>query len=736
MSRFFPPQRNFSSLSVKDLLEAREAYHVHLAHLENVVATAIGRYRIRKQDPDTEKPDQWRPRTNAPRRTLANTVVRKWSWPCLLVFVDKWLTEEDLRREPDQVVPRVLYLPDGRVVPTCVILAERQPATAPPLLNLTFPADLAGGGYPIFTEVQGQQHLGSLGCLVTDGDTVFALTNRHVTGQVRFEQSAREVLTMVRGQRQRIGISHGLQIGKKPFQDTYPGWPVSRALCNLDAGLIRIDDVSSWTAQVFGIGELDDPVDLNTDTISMDLIGCPVRAFGGASGELRGEIHGLFYRYKSIGGFDYVSDLLIGPRDENSPLDTLPGDSGTVWFFDPPESSKAAKVNGGAGRRARQFRPIALQWGGHNFVDAGGKQAMRFALATCLSTICRELDLDIVRDWNIGHSEYWGKLGHYKIGAKACELLSSAKLKKLLLGNQNAIAFDDQAIAGGQLKKIDPAGFVPLADVPDLVWRASRRKDEGNHFADMDEPGKGEFENRTLLDLCRNQANVEIELWNRFYDSLSIGFKRGALPFRVWQIYNDMVRFVSEGKVPEFVCAAGVLAHYVGDTCQPLHISRLHHGRPGHPEEVNVHSVYETTMLDRFAIDLVAGVNQKLGGKKARPRVKGGKASAVAVIKLMKNTVRKLPPIDVITAFNGASGRDRVPHMWAVLGGRTTSCLAEGCLALATLWESAWKEGRGNRIKNSQLGTVDRATLKKLYNTNAFLEAFRLEDPKFATALA
>ena len=52
----FPPKRDFSSLSVRDLLEARDAYHVHLAHLANVIATAIGRYRIRLGDWYEEHP--------------------------------------------------------------------------------------------------------------------------------------------------------------------------------------------------------------------------------------------------------------------------------------------------------------------------------------------------------------------------------------------------------------------------------------------------------------------------------------------------------------------------------------------------------------------------------------------------------------------------------------------------------------------------------------------------------
>jgi hypothetical protein len=46
----FPPKRDYASLSVRDLIEARDAYHLHLSHLTNVTATAIGRYRIHKDD--------------------------------------------------------------------------------------------------------------------------------------------------------------------------------------------------------------------------------------------------------------------------------------------------------------------------------------------------------------------------------------------------------------------------------------------------------------------------------------------------------------------------------------------------------------------------------------------------------------------------------------------------------------------------------------------------------------
>ena len=52
---FDPYSRHYASLSVKDLLDAREASHVQFSHSSNVFATAIGLYRIREGDPDEKK---------------------------------------------------------------------------------------------------------------------------------------------------------------------------------------------------------------------------------------------------------------------------------------------------------------------------------------------------------------------------------------------------------------------------------------------------------------------------------------------------------------------------------------------------------------------------------------------------------------------------------------------------------------------------------------------------------
>src|SRR3954466_5209513 len=117
--RVFPPRRDYASLSIKDLLDAREAYHVYLSSLDNVLATAIGRYYIHEKDwyathpPDVRRPEGVGRITTA--KTLLNSIIRPWSWPAVIVFVKQWESVEALG---PNAVPRTLYLPDGRVVPT------------------------------------------------------------------------------------------------------------------------------------------------------------------------------------------------------------------------------------------------------------------------------------------------------------------------------------------------------------------------------------------------------------------------------------------------------------------------------------------------------------------------------------------------------------------------------------------------------------------------------------------
>jgi len=728
----FDPQK----LTLTDLMEARDAYHAQLANLPNVVGTALGRYRIRHRDNDEKRRREgWTRYPRAPERTLANSSVKSWSWPCVLVFVSKWRTRDEQGETYDEMVPNWLHLPGGiKKIPTCVIYAPRQlrPDYSP--TTLAFPSGLHGGGYPVLTVEQGQERVASLGCLVSDGQAVYGLTNRHVLGA-----TGAPVYTVERGELRQLGTSVELSARTVPLEQVYPGWAGSRTHLNIDAGLFRIDDLSLWTSQVYGVGRLAEPIDLNVDTLSLDIIGCPVKAFGAMSGALRGSIEGLLYRYRSIGGHDYLADLLIGPRAGEALVDTHPGDSGTLWVFDEevaapvvaPEDSAKAERDKRA--RAPECRPLALQWGGHSFRSPDGPDS-RFVLATSLSNVCRLLDVDLVRDWNIEHSQYWGKVGHYKIAYSACFLTKSSKLRKLLEANAENIAVSDEDIENGDMPKAGKGTFVALADVPDLVWRSSRGLDKANHFADMDEEApSGPFKGKSLMSMWNTAANRTPQVWTQFYDNMDPPPKdqhRGALPFRVGQMFNEMVEHLKAGALDKFVCVAGTMAHYVGDACQPLHVSHLHHGAD--ESESSVHEVYETRMLDRFAAEFISALNTRLEGEKATGSIVTGAQAADLTVKLMKATLKKLPPERILEVFRQSRGQSQTAAMWTELGKDTVAVTAMGALALADLWESAWQAAAAqSKFTVAACGkAINKNRLRSLYEDKSIAKSAWLKDMK------
>jgi hypothetical protein len=442
-------------------------------------------------------------------------------------------------------------------------------------------------------------------------------------------------------------------------------------------------------------------------------------------------------------------------------LGTHHGDSGALWVIDDPDNSSM---------------PLAMQWGGQVFDDAE-KKGSSYALATLLSTVCSQLDVSIVRDWNIDLPDYWGAVGHYSIATKACDSLPQGKLGRLFAANVDRISFQADSIEKKTMAGLSKRDFVPLADVPDMVWKVGPYKRGGmtspehdNHFADMDRRLKTPIpEGATLLEICDGKpANVAVDVWRRYYDAVQDQFpqekeSRGLLPFRVWQIYDAMVASLKAGKLSEFVCAAGILSHYVGDACQPLHISYLFNGDPDHtvpglvrdrktgekakgqvPRGIGVHSAYEDDMVNYHAVQILSGVDAAIKRRGRLNSIRGGHAAAVSVVELMQATFATIKPSEIIDTFvdvQDQKPKDRAEALWKVLGTRTVHVMADGCLCLASLWASAWAEGNGNRLKPS--GAIDQRTLMSLYQSPKFLPSRRLDtigsllaDPHAATTLA
>jgi len=760
----FPPRRDYISLSVKDLLDARDAYHVYLSTLDNVVATAIGRYLIHEKDwYATHSPVEPRPPSHplvSEPRTLSNSVVRPWSWPAVLIFVRQWA---DAGALGSNAVPRTLYLPDGRVIPTCVVQATPDESVPPPAPGPSFNSSLLGGGYSCLREHQGEQSLGTFACLVQKAGAYYALTNRHVAGG-----DGEQVQAYIRGQYHPIGTTSNLAVDRVPMSTVFSQWGNGRTYLTMDSGLIRIDNIGDWTSQVFGIGEIGEIFDATEQSVTLDLIGCPVRAFGGSTGVAAGEIRALFFRYQSLGGYEYVTDVLIGPKAglqglEEKPF-TSPGDSGTLWFYDPPARQPAASGTPDfdltvqppeRGRSARRLPPIAMQWGGQRVVRPDARSSS-FALGMFLSSICRVLDVEVVRNWSTGHNEYWGKIGHFAIGWKACDYLSGP-LGQLMKMHQVRIGFGDDKLDAGSAFRMGRGAFVPLADVPDYVWvgmKGTRPFEPIQHFADVDiydiDGGP------TLLERCvRDSNNVFAQVWKAYFDgfaSKGVGPEDGCLPFRVWQIWEAMVRYLKGRDLRRFVAAAGILAHYVGDASQPLHCSYMHHGKPpmqssggrDYPvprdsdqfktfkksRAAKIHGIYEETMLEIDPATALAGVDAALARRTGGLKVENGHDAAVATISLMCAAQKHLSPQMIIDADDAnLPAKERASRLWdnKYVRAGTIQSLADSVRLLAKLWTAAWEIG-GNKEVRLPKEAFSEKELENIYRRDrGFLPSLSLE---------
>jgi hypothetical protein len=330
----------------------------------------------------------------------------------------------------------------------------------------------------------------------------------------------------------------------------------------------------------------------------------------------------------------------------------------------------------------------------------------------------------------------------------------------------------------------DP-NFVPLADVPDNVWKSNvnfhqtvgddgkkqrhpgpgsrGQNDNPNHFADMDLPYK-DYE--TFLDFnLRNLAtNPNPDDWLDYYNSVKDKYdawaeaigktsKRhshwGALPFRVWQFFNAMVKAAGDKNQEMFLLAGGVLIHYVGDACQPLHTSYLSQGdpdrvvdRPKSPgkklEADGVHSGYEDDMVNYGYQhkDLAAKLETEAKGQEAVSKetirdIGSGSEAAKAIVELIGATHKTIAPKDIVEKWvelrsQGQGPLDRNDAMWEAFGAETVQCMAHGTRYLAKIWQSAWTLGGGDTTigKGRKLDPND---LGKLYENPKLVPSIRLD---------
>lgn len=761
-------EQDFASLSLKDLIEARDLYHFHLMNKANVIGTAVGLYLIR----DAEKrPHKGHAQTHTKPRTFGNSHVRDNSWPCIIVLVREWVRDEQFAKkgkaELTDVIPKCMYLPDGRSVPVCVVEAQPVPQNQTPArAAVPMPSTTFGGGLPIYVKCQEEDHNATVGCLVSDGRITYALTAGHAAGE-----AGEEVSVMMRGGQKRIGTGTNKQITRRLFSEVYPALPLRQTWLNLDLGLVRLDNTRSWTPNTYGLPPIKPLFDIYEQNLSLRrLMDQPVVAMGGSSGLMQGTIKGLFYRYRSVGGFDYVSDFLIAPA-EGEP-GTRHGDSGTLWYLQMPGPDGKPDTRELA---ERDLRPLAIEWGAQVFAER--RERSTFSLATSLSNACKLFDVELVVPETDTPFGTWGAVGHYTIGALTIDQVQDPTLKAFLQANADRLSLEVDAISGSMKNKdLLARPMVPLADVPDIVWKKfpsphlnSKGEDMGvkggrdtkggthgssgpehaTHHCDADQPFAGYG---TLPEAClANPDLLTAKKWNEYFDTFPPGknnkkvdeLHRGILPFRVWQIFERMKDYAANDP-DKFIAAAGILAHYVGDASQPLHGSTLSNGIEDEQPDVprnspdrkdedkqympayrgeGVHSDYETEMINSAMRKkkLVPEIQKNLDASHGLVLAKDGKEAALATLNLMREVALILPPVTLIDLYEqtfGVAG-GKPAALWEATGKQTGQVMALGVRTLAMLWDAAWAAGGGH--KNA--GAQTEESLRTLYENPNFLRS-------------
>jgi hypothetical protein len=342
------------------------------------------------------------------------------------------------------------------------------------------------------------------------------------------------------------------------------------------------------------------------------------------------------------------------------------------------------------------------------------------------------------------------------LAAVSRDLVEDPRLLRLMRANRLRISFEREGMDASASDRVDASGFVPLKDVPDVVWKKSMTavfpagrggREQPTHFANLDEAGAN---GQTLFDRLNAPIDLTVTAFQDYYDNLAYeqNSERGLLPFRIWQVYDKMVEAASDRRVSEFVCAAGILAHYVGDACQVLHGSYLFDGDPARKQQrivrnrdgtqetvlerlgKGVHSDYEDRMINEHIEALMGGVDAAIGWQHAMPLVRGGQDAAFAIVELMRRTRNRIDPIALIEAYAGSlrGDGDASEVLWNRFGTATRDAIADGCRVLAMLWESAWHEGSGQVIGDDLLGDIPVSELIALYTDQLFVPSLPLDE--------
>lgn len=172
-----------------------------------------------------------------------------------------------------------------------------------------------------------------------------------------------------------------------------------------------------------------------------------------------------------------------------------------------------------------------------------------------------------------GHAFAWGFAAHRFVNGRAIETLPEP-LRALFAANRRYVM--EHAID------------------PDLWRNAGQAGEDPNHYLDMDAFGPYPF------DIPRVEAE---HLAKNGADAT----KKGRVPWRVAELYRELVQAFRDGDGARIVGAATILGHYVGDSHVPLHAVLNYDGQLS--GQKGVHGRWESELFERYEEQFAARVH-------------------------------------------------------------------------------------------------------------------------------
>lgn len=286
------------------------------------------------------------------------------------------------------------------------------------------------------------------------------------------------------------------------------------------------------------------------------------------------------------------------------------------------------------------------------------------------------LGLVVVVVFPLARAKAWGRRGHSTVAAVAATIVAKEEKKNWIKAHTVDLSY--------------------YANVPDLVWKKKETfaREEPEHFIDMD--------------LLRSQMGIEQykKPWpsdRKAFEDLypKVPESTGRLPWRISEISsklasvadrlkenksNDQSRQDLEG---EWLVLAGILAHYVGDLSQPLHVTENYDGQK--TKQKGIHLYFEDTLVNELYPRLDDYVYEET--KRLWPKLKRTLASLTLnqlIRQLAEDSFRLVPQV---LATDKNVGRNNLSQSVRANKNMIVRRLAMGSVYLAEIWrrQLQWK---------------------------------------------